>query len=84
MYKLMITTLDSPEEGFEIACDFDSGDLAWNWWYGIYDEYPEMTGVWVELQTIADELGIEATANIISSAGEDQWNGYFLDNGVDL
>ena len=84
MYKLMITTLDSPEEGFEIEKDFANEGAAWWMWDRIADEYPEMTGVWVELQTIVDEFGVEGASNISNSAGEAEWEEYFLDNGVDL
>ena len=84
MYKLMITTLDSGDEGFSIEENFVTESGAWWMWDRISDEYPEMTGVWVELQTIVDEFGAEAAANINSSDGEEQWNDYFLDNGTHL
>ena len=83
MYKLMITTLDSGDEGFCIEDDFATEGGAWWMWERICDEYPEQTGVWVELQSIADEFGDEAAANVMGVADEDL-NDYFLDNGTHL
>ena len=83
MYKLMIETLDSGNEGFAIAEDFDTEQEAWDFWNDESNEWPEMVGVWVELQSITDEFGTEASANVMG-IGEDNYNDYSLDNGTHL
>jgi hypothetical protein len=70
MYKVMLETHDSGGEGFCIAQDFDTNQLAWNWWYGESEQYPERKRAWVENQTIVDEFGAEAVANIMG-CGDD-------------
>lgn len=70
MYKLMIETLDSGNEGFEIAGDFQEEYDAWLAWNDEADEWPEMVGVWVEKQSIIDEFGIEAAENTMNTADD--------------
>ena len=72
MYKVMITTLDSGDEGFCIDEDFPKEHDAWSWWNDMCNEYPEITGVWVEQQSIVDEFGAEAAANVMG-CGDDSY-----------
>ena len=70
MYKVMMEILDYRGNAFERAADFDTEDLAWSWWYGKANQYPEMVGIWVENQTITDKFGAEAAANVMGCGDE--------------
>ena len=83
MYKMMITTHDSGEEAFCIEDNFDTEGDALIWWYGNADQYPEMTDVWAEIETIVDEFGAEAAANVMG-VGDEFDDDYLLDNGTHL
>ena len=83
MYKLMITTLDSNNEGFEIASDFETMEMAFDWMDWNQDEYLEMVTFWIEPQTIVDEFGAEAAANVMG-VGDEFDDDYLLDNGTHL
>lgn len=56
MFRLMITTHDSNNEGFCIAEDFESETAAWDFWNEESNEWPEMDGVWVEAVSGRDEF----------------------------
>lgn len=56
MYKVMITTLDSGEEGFCVKDDFWSEQEAQGWWDKNSAQYPEMTGMWIELMAGSEEF----------------------------
>lgn len=79
MYKVMITTHDSNDEGFCIADDFETEEQAWNAVNAEDGNYPEAKDIWVEHQSIIDEFGIESAENIMNTADD-----YLLDNGTHL
>ncbi len=82
MFKIMMTTLDSGEEAFCVQEDFESEGEAWAGWNEMSDEWPEMTGMWVEKQSIVDEFGAEAAANVMGI--NDELGDYLLDDDTHL